>query len=97
MSIPGRRELARWDPPRGQVEALDQAVIVHDVLLVAGRGRLLLVPPCAARDGLAPARPGAAMADEASSPAASRRHPVRQARLHVPGHRRPGLDTDLWL
>jgi len=37
------------------------------------------------------------MADEASSPAASRRHPVRQARLHVPGHRRPGFDTDLWL
>ena len=35
---------------------------------------MLLVPPSAAWDGLAPARPGPAMADEASSPTASRRH-----------------------
>ena len=26
-------QLGGWHPPRGQVEALDQAVIVHDVLL----------------------------------------------------------------
>ena len=81
MSIPGRRELARRDPPRGQVEAPDQAVIVHDVLLIAGRWALAA---CATLRGTGqprtgPARRGAAMADEACSrrPAVATRYGKR--------------------